>query len=202
MRHPGERGCASLSINLYDVRQMPQQRFYTGYSGQMAVVAELLIRECNAAIPAFDIGTDVFAFRDDREEIARLQVKSARAKQARQSGTWSARFVIPLAVLGEVDIPSLYYVLAVRAGDRWLEFIVISRQRLHEYWKDNDDFGTVDKEGTCLTLTVRCGRGALTCSGIDLTTHRNAWDILPPLEARARVVRPDSTSRKRGRKIR
>ena len=32
---------------------------YTGRSGQMAVMAELLFRRCNAAIPEVDVGTDV-----------------------------------------------------------------------------------------------------------------------------------------------
>ena len=43
----------------------------------MAVIAELLHRRCNAAIPHVDIGMDVFAFRDDREDVARIQVKTA-----------------------------------------------------------------------------------------------------------------------------
>ena len=160
---------------------MPEQRFYTGYSGQMAVVAELLIRECNAAIPAFDVGTDVFAFKEDREEIARLQVKLARARAAKRTSGWSARFVIPLAVLNTIDRPPLYYVLAVRAGDQWLEFIVISRLRLRKYRQDNEAFGTDDKYGKNLSLTVRFSPDALVCSGVDLTPYRNAWNTLPPL---------------------
>ena len=40
----------------------------------MAVMAELLFRKCNVAVPIIDLGTDTFAFRDDREEVARVQV--------------------------------------------------------------------------------------------------------------------------------
>ena len=37
---------------------------FTGGSGQMAVMGELLHRKCNAAIPHVDIGMDVFEFRN------------------------------------------------------------------------------------------------------------------------------------------
>jgi hypothetical protein len=49
-----------------------RRRPYTGRSGQMAVMAELLDRECNVAVPEIDVGEDVFAFRDGEEAIARI----------------------------------------------------------------------------------------------------------------------------------
>jgi hypothetical protein len=36
---------------------------------QLAVMAELLRRKCNAAMPEVDVGADVFAFLEDREEV-------------------------------------------------------------------------------------------------------------------------------------
>lgn len=54
---------------------------FLGHSGQMAVMAELLFRKCNVSKPDVDVGTDVFAFQDDREDVARIQVKTAQAKQ-------------------------------------------------------------------------------------------------------------------------
>ena len=56
---------------------------YTGGSGQMAVIAKLLHRKCNAAIPAIDVGTDVFAFRDNSEAVAHIQVKTAVGSRIR-----------------------------------------------------------------------------------------------------------------------
>lgn len=64
---------------------MSRQRAYTGHSGQMAVMAELLHRQCNVAVPDVDYGTDVFAFHDDREDVARIQVKAARGYATRKA---------------------------------------------------------------------------------------------------------------------
>jgi hypothetical protein len=65
-------------------RQRGTRDMYTGRSGQMAVMAELLFRLCNAAIPEVDAGTDVFAFQDEREEVARVQVKTAQGERYRR----------------------------------------------------------------------------------------------------------------------
>ena len=59
---------------------------FSGASGQMAVKGELLHRQCNAAVPHVDVGTDLFAFRDDREEVARIQVKTADGVALVRSG--------------------------------------------------------------------------------------------------------------------
>ena len=72
---------------------------FSGGSGQMAVTGELLHRKCNAAIPHIDAGTDVFAFRDDREEVARIQVKTAPGTQYKKEQGYSAKFGIPLSIL-------------------------------------------------------------------------------------------------------
>jgi hypothetical protein len=72
---------------------------FTGASGQMAVIGELLQRGCNAAIPQVDVGTDVFAFRDDGEDVARIQVKTARAKWRKKGRGYSATFGVPMAKL-------------------------------------------------------------------------------------------------------
>ena len=71
--------------------RMSRQRTYTGRSGQMAVVAELLFQQCNAAVPEVDYGTDVFAFQDEREEAAR----PSRSRPARPNGTGGATGTAP-----------------------------------------------------------------------------------------------------------
>lgn len=49
---------------------------YLGRAGQMAVMAEFLVRGYNVAIPEVDIGDDIFVVRDDDGEYSRIQVKS------------------------------------------------------------------------------------------------------------------------------
>jgi hypothetical protein len=97
---------------------------FTGGSGQMAVMAELLHRKCNAAIPHVDVGTDLFAFRDEREDVARIQVKTARARPYKRAQGYSAKFGLPMRQLERIDNPRLFYALAIRLGDGWADFIV------------------------------------------------------------------------------
>src|SRR3954469_433757 len=94
------------------------EAFFFGGRGQMAVIAELLHRKCNAAIPHIDVGTDVFAFRDDREEVARIQVKTEAGTPYKKGQGWSAKFGVPMDQLKRTDSPPLFYALVVRLEDR------------------------------------------------------------------------------------
>jgi hypothetical protein len=171
---------------------------FSGGSGQMAVIAELLQRRCNAAIPHIDIGTDVFAFRDDREEVARLQVKTETGKRYRKGG-YAAKFGIPLKQLKRNDAPPLFYALAVRLNERWAAFLIISRSVLKDLWNEglgsenlhsgNLEFHVQFREervagtgeaGQTTRLTARCGKEATRM--FDLTKYLNAWESLPPLQ--------------------
>lgn len=126
---------------------------FTGSSGQMAVIGELLHRKCNAAIPHVDVGTDVFAFRDDREDVARIQVKTAPAKRYRNELGYRAKFGVPMAQLGRTDVPPLFYALAVRVDNGWGSFIVISRAKLKELW--NEGCGSENGKSGDLELYIR-----------------------------------------------
>jgi hypothetical protein len=158
-----------------------KQRLYTGHSGQMAVMAELLFRQCNVAVPDVDYGTDVFAFRDDREDVARVQVKTAQGKRYVKGKGYRAQFGIPMKQLGLPDSPPLYYALAVRLDGQWVDFIVISRERLAKFWDDEARFSTENHASGDLVITVRFRLDRVTCGEVDLTEFRNAWDQLPPL---------------------
>src|SRR3954468_17919885 len=59
------------------------RRAYTGRSGQMAIMAELLARGSNVAIPEIDVGQDLFAFLDGQSAVDRLQIKTANARKLR-----------------------------------------------------------------------------------------------------------------------
>ncbi len=160
---------------------------FSGASGQAAVVAELLQRKCNAAIPFVDIGTDVFAFKDDREEVARIQVKADTGKLYRDGNGYSAKFGVPLKQLSRNDELMLFYAFAVRINNEWASFVVISRFALHLLSESgcgsvNEKSGNLElhiqfrmePKGELEMLTAKCGK-------FDLTAYLNAWDRLPPL---------------------
>ena len=98
---------------------------FTGRAAQLAVMAELLRLGCNAAIPEVDVGTDVFAFKDNREEIVRLQVKSCTVpKEYADKSGYSATFVLPMKQFRRLDDrPPLYYALAVLRRTNGLTFL-------------------------------------------------------------------------------
>src|SRR5256885_14146063 len=78
-------------------RQRGTDDSFTGRAAQLAVMAELLRLRCNAAIPEVDLGTDVFAFKDDREDVVRLQVKACTVPRNYVDGSgYSAKFVLPM----------------------------------------------------------------------------------------------------------
>jgi hypothetical protein len=106
---------------------------YTGRGGQLAIMAELLLLKCNVAIPEVDEGTDLFAFIERRPEVARLQVKTARARRYRSQEGYSAMLNIPVKEFhGPPPQPPVYYVLAARLNEEWADFIVIGREELAE----------------------------------------------------------------------
>jgi len=182
--------------------QTKSRATFTGSSGQMAVMGELLHRQCNAAIPLVDIGMDVFAFRDDREDVARIQVKTARGTRYKQGGGYRAKFGVPMAQLRRTDDPPLFYALAVRLQEGWHSFVVIGRAKLQELWDDgcgsenarsghlelhiqfrpdDEEVAPVGEEaGSEPKLHVHCGQ-------FDLTDYMNAWEGLPPLKPLADI---------------
>jgi hypothetical protein len=155
---------------------------FTGRAAQLAVMAELLRCQCNTAIPEVDVGTDVFAFIDGREEVVRLQVKGCNTPHVYADGTgYSAVFALPMKQLRRLDDrPPLFYALAVRRDEKWADFLVVSRERLQSYYNSENKFGSQDKNNDALNITVEF-RAEVECSGQQLTDCRNAWESLPPL---------------------
>lgn len=164
-------------------RQRGTDESFTGRAAQLAVMAELLRLPCNVAIPEVDLGTDVFVFKDDKEEVVRLQVKSCTVPYIYADGSgYSAKFALPLNQFHRMaDRPPLYYALAVLRDDKWVDFLVVSRARLQSYYNGTSKFGSVDKANGVLIVTVEF-RDTVACSGQILTDCRNAWKSLPPLQ--------------------
>jgi hypothetical protein len=165
-------------------RQRGTDDSFTGRAAQMAVMAELLRLRCNAAIPEVDLGTDVFVFKDDREEVIRLQVKACTAPYTYADGSgFSAKFALPMRQFHRLDDrPPLFYALAVLRDEKWGEFLIVSRSRLQSYFNGKDRFGSYNnKKNDELEITVEF-RERVVCSKQDLTDCRNAWKSLPPLQ--------------------
>ena len=157
---------------------------FTGRAAQLAVMAELLRLGCNAAIPEVDVGTDVFAFKDNREEIVRLQVKSCTVpKEYADKSGYSATFVLPMKQFRRLDDrPPLYYALAVLREDKWVDFLIVSRAKLQTLYGGKTKLGSYKKKKDELAITVAF-RAEVECSGQKLTDCRNAWTSLPPLQS-------------------
>jgi hypothetical protein len=181
---PGETDYAGVERE--ELMASKNRRAYTGRSGQLAVMAELLDQGCNVAIPEVDVGQDVFAFRDDEDVIARIQVKTAHAKP-KAAGKYTAQISIPLDQLNHpTDTPELYYVFAVRLKGRWADFLIIERDRLKTL-RAEKTLGTVyaTQDGKAhLKLDFTFAEGTVTCGRESLQDYRNAWSILPPLKPR------------------
>ncbi len=165
------------------------QRRYTGYSGQMAVMAELLFRRCNVSVPVVDVGLDVFAFHEDHEEVARIQVKTGQGKRYKGEEGSSVKFDVPMRQLRHPDRPGLVYVLAARVEGRFLDFLIISRAEMRGFWIAEERFGTENDRSGNLVLTIQFRPHQVLCGEVVLTAYRNAWERLPPLRPR-----PDNTA--------
>ncbi|MBZ0117494.1 MAG: hypothetical protein K8H88_10890 [Sandaracinaceae bacterium] len=103
---------------------------HLGKAGHHAVMAELLLRGWNVAIPEVDVGDDVFVVDDNADAVLRVQVKTTATKGPldgnrpfkAQYGGLSRR---------DLDVSTLpfFYVFVLRVDHFW-EFVVIDRAEL------------------------------------------------------------------------
>jgi hypothetical protein len=172
-------------------RQRSNVDAYTGRGGQMGVLAEVLLRQVNVAVPEVDEGEDVFAFLSGEPQVTRMQVKTANAEPLKEQGRYAARVSVPLAQLEAEERARLHYVFAVRLGDRWADFVIISRADLLRLSKS---VGYVNTRAGELQLHLSFGPGTLVCSGRDFQPYRNAWQLLPVFDPASRQAAPASAS--------
>jgi hypothetical protein len=156
---------------------MSRKSLYIGRSGQMAVMAEFLIRGYNVAIPEVDVGDDIFVVKDSNGEYSRVQVKTALATPMRNG--YSARYALRFSQLETRSIPETWYVFANRIDERWASFIVISRQQLYELY-DLHNIGSLNKSGL-LSLYFTYSDSSAMCSGQDFSAFLNNWNGWPPI---------------------
>src|SRR4051812_42530533 len=111
-----------------------KQNLYVGRAGQLAVMAEFLLRGLNVALPEVDVGDDVFVVKDDSGELWRIQVKTATAYP--QRGGYAAQFNVALGQLRKLRTPDLIYVFATRGPAGWEPFIIVDRRILQTEHED------------------------------------------------------------------
>ncbi|MCY3667140.1 MAG: hypothetical protein OXH81_15860 [Gemmatimonadetes bacterium] len=155
---------------------MPKRiNLYTGQAGHLAVMAELLLRGWNTAIPEVDVGDDIFVVHDRNGDLRRVQVKTAVAKVHKYG--YSAQFNLPLSQLQRQMTPDITYIFAVRLQGCWKDFVVIDRQDLER--RRGDGMGSESKNSLRLWLSFK--GTSIICSRLDLSQYRNDWDTRFPV---------------------
>ena len=153
-----------------------RQNLYVGRSGQMAVMAELLWRGWNVALPEVDVGDDVFVVKDETGDLSRVQVKTANARP--DPNGYSAQFSVSLKQLRTPRTPDLVYVFAVRGTGGWEPFLIIDREALRE---EHELYQVGSVSQGSLVLRFRSVNSALKCSNRDFQRYRNDWSRWPAL---------------------
>jgi hypothetical protein len=151
-----------------------KQNLYVGRAGQMAVMAELLWRGLNVAVPEVDVGEDVLVVKDESGELWRIQVKTATAFP--QRGGYSAQFNVALGQLRVLRTPDLIYVFATRSPTGWEPFVIVDRRVLQT---EHEERGVGSVSGGQLILRFRARDATLTCSGRDFLPYRDNWSRWP-----------------------
>jgi hypothetical protein len=146
---------------------------HVGKAGQLAVMAEFLLRGSNVAMPEVDLGDDIFVVHDRQGQLWRIQVKTAVGKP--RGGGWRGKFSVASRQLATARTPHLHYVLAFRCGSGW-EFLVLEREQLRREHTEQQA-GSASGENIVFAVRlspteVRCGRG-------DWRAFRNCWDEWP-----------------------
>jgi hypothetical protein len=152
---------------------------YVGRSGQLAAMAEFLIRGYNAAMPEVDRGDDIFVVEDRSGELSRIQVKAANVR-TRGHGPCSAQFKIRSKQLEMPSRPDIFYVFAMRREGTWADFVVIGRQKLFELHRAFH-LGLPLDSGRNLLFTFKLLPDDIRCGGQSLQPYRNDWSRWPPI---------------------
>ena len=154
---------------------------YTGRAGHLAVMAELLLRGWNTAIPEVDVGDDIFVVHDSDGDMHRVQVKTAVAKSLK-SGAHNALFNLSLSQLNTPVNPEVIYIFVVRLHDHWNAFVVIDREALRETLAEEHSGSHIHIRGDRLLLRLRFTGASVSCGQRDLSQYRNNWTRFPIIE--------------------
>lgn len=153
-----------------------KQNLYVGRAGQMAVMAELLLRGWNVALPEVDIGEDIFVVKDETGDLSRVQVKTGTAKPLRTG--YSVQFNVSLDQLLAQRVPELVYVFAIRSSEGWGPFVIVGRDELALEHRSHG-IGSISQDDLILRFSVQ--DSSLRCSDRDFLLYRNNWSRWPAI---------------------
>lgn len=108
-----------------------EKKSHLGEAGQLAAMAEFLLRGYNVAIPEVDVGDDIFVVDDRIGDLSRIQVKTARMRRGATYGHAAAQFKLSRHQLENARPVDLTYVFVLRRYGVW-SFYVVSRAALNE----------------------------------------------------------------------
>jgi hypothetical protein len=115
-----------------------EKRSHLGMAGHHAAMSELLYRGYNVAVPAVDIGDDVYVVEDRMGTMWRLQVKTSD-----QLAGAVGIYQLSRRQLRELKANELFFMFMLRWRDRW-RFVLIARDKLAEL---RDDYERRDRTG-------------------------------------------------------
>ncbi|MBI5513507.1 MAG: hypothetical protein HY909_07035 [Deltaproteobacteria bacterium] len=152
---------------------------YIGSAGEYRVMAELLARGYNVAVPRVDTGDDVLVIKvedeGDEYSLRRVQVKTARP--ATKSGSYT--FKVKRLQLESAANVDLWYVFLARSSDRWLSTMVFRREVLRDVqWKRQRK-----SSGDTVTFEITLsddGKTAMLGSA-ELSKHIDDWEDWPTI---------------------
>jgi hypothetical protein len=155
----------------------PKYSLYLGEAGQASATSYFLARGWNVATPKVDIGDDLVVIEDYQGFFVRIQVKTARAIERKDS--FSVRFKVSLKQLQNRYNPELYYMFMVYREQEWLHKIIIPRTALLSKFR-NKNIGSVVGDNLMLYITFQ-GTKVL-CSDVDFSEFYNNFEDFPQVE--------------------
>jgi len=150
---------------------------YFAKGGETVAMSELLLRGYNVAVPAVDVGDDIYVVEDAESNLIRVQVKSSNCRKRRYG--YMGQVKLPLAQLRSNKKTKLVYIFALRFEGRWL-FVVTSRDRLEEE-VELHHIGAKNKKVMWLTFQYNVKENTLLCSGKDFSMYLDWEEYFPSL---------------------
>lgn len=163
-----------------------EKRSHLGMAGHYAAMSEFLYRGYNVAVPAVDIGDDVYVVEDQVGTMWRLQVKTSDAPEA-HVGTYQ----LSRRQLREIKANELFFMFTIRWGGRW-RFILIRRDKLadiRDAFERSDRSGKrgrpptadADARSDALTLKIEWSDADAVGWGVSFGPYLDRWpDTFPP----------------------
>jgi len=143
---------------------------YLGKAGHLYVMAELLIRGWNVAIPEVDTGDDIFVVEDYNNTFRRVQVKTRIAKE--KTKKYQVQYNLPIIQLKNISNVLLHYIFVIRFSNNWQKLVIIKQDALLDY-HENQNLGSKSTNEKNLIITFLFSKDwtSFTCSGVDLSAH-------------------------------